>query len=365
MHRSVFRLPVKVTCLNYSLESPSLVITSILSLAVFPGGNMEYPTVAYLLAGLGLLFVGGEFVVRGSVGLAKSLGVSPLLIGLVVIAFGTSSPELFIAINAVSTGADTIAMGNVIGSNIANILLVLGIGALIYPIPARGAVIYRDGSIVLGVTGFLIFLAYRGTIDQSVAFVLLGFLLSYLVFSFFQERLVQPAQAHDEVSRNRNFVNMARAGGGLRYLLVTGAGIGALIFGSQLLVDSAIDIARSLNVSESTIAVSMVAIGTSIPELAAVIAASLRRHSDLVIGGILGSNIFNVLIVLGIPALIWPIDIAPEFLERDIWVMAGAALILMPFLLSRGRLGRPEGLALLALYAGYIYVLYEGMPVFL
>jgi len=323
---------------------------------------MEDPVLGLLIGGFILLWIGGELVVRGSVGLAKSMGVSPLLIGLVVVAFGTSSPELFIALSAVAEGNDTIAVGNVVGSNIANILLVLGFGALLYPIPARGPVVFRDGSVMLGATGFFIYLAYRGTIDQQVGMVLLGLLAAYLIFAYLQERMTFQPDEQEEVKRNRNLMNLMARNGTLRSALFTIAGITALIFGARFLVDGAIEFATRWEVSESVIAISMVAIGTSIPELAMVIVASLRRHSQLVIGGILGSNIFNLLVVMGIPALFWPIDVSPEFLTRDIWVMAGAALILMPFMLTGGRVGRLGGLTLLALYAAYIYVLYAGLP---
>ncbi len=318
---------------------------------------------AFVIGGIILLYVGGELVVRGSVGLAKSFGVSPLLIGLVVIAFGTSSPELMVAINAVSNGSDSIAVGNVIGSNIANILLVLAIGALLMPIPARGPVVYRDGSVVLGITGFFVFLAAsRGVVDQTAAFVLVGLLLGYLIFSYLQERISIPEEAREEVQRNRSLLELVSRNGTPRSILFTIIGIGALLVGSRLLVDGAIDLATALGVSEAVIAVSMVAVGTSLPELAAVIVASIRRHSELVLGGILGSNIFNILIVLGIPGLFWRIDIDPEFLARDIWVMLGAALVLLPFLVSNSRVGRVEGVVLLAIYGGYIYVLFNGLP---
>lgn len=318
---------------------------------------------AFLAGALALLYLGGELVVRGSVGLAKAIGVSPLLIGLVVIAFGTSSPELFVALSALNHGTPDIAVGNVVGSNIANVLLVLGIGAMLRPIPARGAVVYRDGSVVLGITGFFIFIAVtRGVIDQTVGFVLVGLLVAYLIFSYLQERIALPPSEHQEERRNRNLIELMQRNGTGRYLLYTIVGIALLIFGAQILVDSAINVARAIGVSEAVIAVSMVAVGTSIPELAAVIVATIRRHSDLVIGGILGSNIFNILIVLGIPATIWPIEISPEFLSRDLWVMGGAVLVLMPFLVSGRGVGRSEGFALLAVYAAYIYVLFQGIP---
>jgi cation:H+ antiporter len=317
---------------------------------------------AYLAGGLALLYFGGELVVRGSVGLAKALGVSPLLIGLVVIAFGTSSPELFVSVSALYSGTPSIAVGNVVGSNIANTLLVLGIGALIHRIPSRGAVLYRDGSVLLGVTGFFVYLAIQGRIGQQEALVLLALLTVYLVFSYLQERIVLSPEARAESGRYRNVLEHMRNNGSLRYIFYTVVGIGMLLFGARILVAGALEIATALGVSDAVIAVSLVAVGTSIPELAAVIVASIRRHSDLVLGGILGSNLFNILIVLGVPGLYWNIEIAPEFLTRDLWVMGGAVLVLLPFLVSSRGIGRGEALALLAIYAAYIYVLFAGLP---
>jgi len=317
---------------------------------------------AYLAGGLMLLYFGGELVVRGSVGLAKALGVSPLLIGLVVIAFGTSSPELFVSISALYSGTPSIAVGNVVGSNIANTLLVLGIGALIHRIPSRGAVLYRDGSVLLGVTGFFVYLAIQGQIGRQESLVLLALLTVYLVFSYLQERIVLSPEARAESGRYRNVLEHMRNNGSMRYIIYTVIGIAMLLFGAKILVAGALEIATTLGVSDAVIAVSLVAVGTSIPELAAVIVASLRRHSDLVLGGILGSNLFNILIVLGLPGLYWPIDISPEFLSRDLWVMGGAVLVLLPFLVSSRGIGRGEALALLAIYAAYIYVLFAGLP---
>lgn len=316
----------------------------------------------YLAGGLALLYFGGELVVRGSVGLAKALGVSPLLIGLVVVAFGTSSPELFVAISALASDTPSIAVGNVIGSNIANVLLVLGIGALISRIPSRSAALYRDGSVLLGVTGFFVYLSMRGTVDQTAGLVLIGLLAIYLVFSYVQERIVHSPVGRAETGRLRNVFDLVRNNGSVRYFFYTVIGIAMLIFGARILVMGAVEVATALGVSQGVIAVSLVAVGTSIPELAAVIVASLRRHPELVLGGILGSNIFNILIVLGIPSLIWDIEIAPEFLARDLWVMGGAVAVLLPFLVSSRGVGRGEALALLAIYAAYIYVLFNGIP---
>jgi len=316
----------------------------------------------YLAGGLALLYFGGEFVVRGSAGLAKALGVSPLLIGLVVIAFGTSSPELFVSISALADGTPSIAVGNVIGSNIANILLVLGLGALMRRIPSRSAVLYRDGAVLLGVSGFFIYLAMRGQIDQSAGYVLIGLLFVYLAFSYFQERVVLSPEARAQAGRYRNVLELMRNNGTFRYLIYAVVGIGMLLFGARILVASAIEVATTMGVSEEVIAVSLVAVGTSIPELAAVIVATIRRHSELVLGGILGSNIFNILLVLGVPSLFWNIEISQEFLDRDLWVMGGAVAVLLPFLVTSRALGRLEGVALLAMYAAYIYVLFEGIP---
>jgi len=317
---------------------------------------MDWMALGFVLAGLALLWVGGEVVVRGSVRLARRLNVSKLLIGIVVVAFGTSSPELVVAILSTLEGAPGIAVGNVIGSNIANIMLVLAMGAVIVPILAKRSVVFRDGVVVLAATLFLIYLALmEGEVSRLAGIVLVGALIIYVIVCYVQES----AKAKPAIG---SLEEVEQAGDGtlLVSLLITVFGLAMLVGGSHLLVEGAVTLATDWGVSEAIIGVSVVAIGTSLPELAAVLVAALRKHADMAVGGIVGSNIFNILVVLGITSLIMPIPIDPTFLNLDIWVMLGAVLIMVPFLLLDLRLNRIEGLILLALYALYIYVIYAG-----
>ncbi|MFP3945072.1 MAG: calcium/sodium antiporter [Alphaproteobacteria bacterium] len=319
----------------------------------------EVTPVAMLAGGLVLLYAGGRFLVSGAVGLARHLGVSPLLIGIVIVAFGTSAPELFVSVNAVVEGTPEIAVGNVVGSNIANVMLVLALAALFWPIGQR-RVVLRDGATMLAATGLFIWSASRGQIAQEGGYVLVGLLVIYIIWSWLGER----TRAEDgEITRPSALLLPRGLHPGWLDLFLTVAGIAGLVFGARLIVDGGVGLAQLLGVSEAVIAISMIAVGTSLPELAAIGVAASRKHTGIVVGGIVGSNIFNVLSVLGITALVKPVEIAPVFMERDVWVMLGAALVLALVVTTRRRFGRIEGAILLAAYGVYIYALYyEFLP---
>ncbi len=317
----------------------------------------------YFWTGLGLilLVLGGDGVVRGAAGLAKQMGISELLVGLVVVAFGTSAPELIVAIQSVSDGVPDVAVGNVIGSNIANILLVLGVGAMIAPIPMSQNVVFRDGIVVLAASGFLVWLGSTGMVSFNSGIVLTSAVVVYLTYSYMSER-TQPAFAAASVTGNR----IRRAASiEPQQLLIKLAfligGFAALFFGAKWLIYGAVEIARSLEVSEAVIGVTIVAIGTSVPELAAVTIAAIRRHPEVVLGSIVGSNIFNILVVIGITALLHPVVIAARFYTFDLWMMLAVVVIFLIFLASDSRLSRLEGLLMLLGYVAYITILFSGI----
>ncbi len=312
--------------------------------------------VVILAGGLVLLYLGGELLIRGAVGLSKQLGVSPLLIGIVVVAFGTSAPELFVAVDAVLRDKPDIAVGNVVGSNIANVLFVLALAAVLAPVKDRTRVVLRDGAAMLAATGLFIWLASRGEITTYGGYVLVGILVLYVLWSYLGER-TQPEPSDVARVRILPLLRFSIHPGWFDVLFAL-AGIAALVGGARLIVTGGVDLARLLGVSEAVIGVSVIAVGTSLPELAAVGIAAARRHTGIVVGGIVGSNIFNILSVMGITALVAPVTIAPEFMERDVWVMLGAALVLALICTTRWRFGRVEGLVLLAAYGVYIYALY-------
>ncbi len=313
----------------------------------------------WTVVGLTLLMLGGDAVVRGAAGVAKQSGVSELLTGIVIVAFGTSAPELVVALQSVYDGVPDVAVGNVIGSNIANILLVLGFGAMLFPIPMSQNVLFRDGVVVLAASGFLVWLGALGAISFSAGVVLTSSLAVYLVYSYVTEQASPaPAKAVENRARLVEALNGRQFAVQIVMLLT---GFLALFFGARWLVYGAVEIARDLEVSEAVIGVSIVAIGTSVPELAAVAMAALRRHPEVVLGSIVGSNIFNILAVLGITALFQPVAISTRFYDFDLWLMLAVVVIFLIFLSSDARLSRLEGALMLLGYVAYILILYSGI----
>ncbi len=302
-----------------------------------------------IAAGLALLIVGGDLLVRGAVDIARHLGVSPLLIGVTLVGFGTSTPELVASIQAALVDAPGIMVGNVVGSNIANILLILGIAALLRPIDTPSGTFRRDGGMVLLSAIACAAIVIFGTIGRIAGAMLVASLVGYMLLSYRQDRAAPPAE---------------EAGGtGLTPVhaaLFTLAGLVAVIFGARLLVFGAIDIARLAGVSETVVGLTIVAIGTSLPELVTSVVAALRRQPAVAFGNILGSNIYNVLGIMGVTALVQPVRVPPEIAVFDIWVMIGATMLLILFAVTSWRVTRAEGGALLAAYASYLgYLVYS------
>ncbi|NWG47032.1 MAG: calcium/sodium antiporter [Alphaproteobacteria bacterium] len=312
----------------------------------------------WFVAGLVLLFAGGELVVRGAVGAAERLKVSRLLIGLVVVACATSSPELVLSLKAVAESAPEIAIGNVVGSNIANILLVLGFGALLMPVSVSRLMIARDGAVLIAATAFLLYVGWHyEEITPEAGILLIGALSVYLVLAYIRESAAPtrtgPAQIPEAVD-DRPFALPLSLG-------MLALGVAGLLIGADLLVDSSIAIAEALGVPEAVIAISMIAVGTSLPELATILIAAMRKHSDIAVGAILGSNIFNILAVLGITALVEPVLVDRDFYVLDFWVMGGTSLALVLLMMAVPRIGRVAGLVMLLAYAAYMWALYNGV----
>lgn len=297
----------------------------------------------YILAGLIGLFFGGEALVRGSVGLAVRLAISPLLIGLTVVGFGTSTPELLVSLKAALSGAPDIALGNVIGSNIANILLIVGLTALVWPIRVLGQTLRRDVGVMVAAALLLVPMLAMGQIGHAAGVILIAFLAIYLVWAYLAPGDAAPTDP-----------DMPEPMAILPAALWITIGLIGLIVGAQLLVIGAVEIARSFGMSEAFIGLSIVAVGTSLPELATSVVAAFRRQSEIAIGNVVGSNIFNILGILGVTSVISPITVAPRFLTFDLPVTIGASVLLAVLLLTRPRIGRIMGLILLAGYFTYI-----------
>ena len=312
--------------------------------------------------GFVLLFLCGEWLLRGAVGLSQDLGLSPLLIGLTVVATATSMPELVVSLTAGLGGAPDVAVGNIVGSNIANILLILGAAAVIQPITTGLRVVTRDAGAVVAATALFVTLGATGSFGRPAGLLMLALFVFYISFSCWREmrgKSDPAAEAAPAPAADPPKAATAPRPVLLRLAYIGGGGIG-LVIGSELLVTGAVDIARALQVSETVIGLTLVAVGTSLPELATAIVAALRRHPDVALGNALGSNIFNLLLVLGALAVTTPVRVAPEVLRFDMWVMAGVTVAIVPVMLSGRRINRVEGAIFLALYAGYVWYQFQG-----
>ncbi|MGF1629979.1 MAG: calcium/sodium antiporter [Kiloniellaceae bacterium] len=313
---------------------------------------------AFLQAGggLALLFVGGEVLLRGAVGLSLRFGLSPLIIGLTVVAMATSMPELMVTVTAGLQGATDIGVGNVVGSNIANILLILGIAALLCPIEREPRRILRDTLAMVGATALFILLACFQRLSFPHGVLMLLLMAGYLVMSYIVER-----RGGNDTDSGLEAIEEAGAtpkSAWVAVALVVG-GIVALAGGSELLVRGASVIARAAGVSETVIGLTLVAVGTSLPELATAIVAALRGHTEVALGNVLGSNIFNILLILGALFIITPVTMAPEILRFDIWVLAGVTLLALPVMLLGKRVSRLQGGVFVVLYFAFVWFQFD------
>ena len=298
-------------------------------------------TYIFFVLGLIALFAGGEFLVRGASAIARKLHLSPMVIGLTVVGFGTSAPELLVSIQAALAGQPGLAIGNVLGSNIANVLLIIGTAASIAALVIRLRTVWRDLGFMLGATAILWVMLQDGIISRGDGVILIGGLCAFLASAFwFGAAEVPPEDALQTPL-------LVAAG-------LTLAGLIGLVVGARLLVDSATDIARTFGVSEAVIGLTVVAIGTSLPELATSVIAALRRQTDIAVGNVIGSNIFNIFSILGITALISPIPADPRFASVDMVWVAGTALVLTALAIWLRGVPRWAGVALLAIYAVYV-----------
>ncbi len=307
-------------------------------------------------AGLILLFVGGEGLVRGSVTLAERLGISKLLIGLVIVGFGTSTPELLVSVKAALGGAPEIALGNAVGSNIANVLLIVGLASIITPILGWERSAVREALVAALVSLAALVLVQGEVITKLEGIAMLVALAGYLFASYWLEKKDPKAKTFQHATEEFEDIPLPRPW--LAPVLALG-GIVALVFGADLLVEGGVNIARGFGVPDAVIGLSLVAIGTSLPELATAVVAAIRRHPDVVLGNVIGSNIFNILAILGVTAVIQPIAVSSRFREIDTPVMLGVALLLLALLVVSKSIGRLWGFVLLALYAAYMVVLFS------
>jgi cation:H+ antiporter len=318
-------------------------------------------TVIQLIAGLVLLLFGAEYLVRGAVSLARRLKVAPMIIGMTIVAYGTTTPELVVSLQAAVDGAPGISVGNVVGSNIANILLILGLAAVIYPVAVQPKALYRDAAMMMGSALLFTALALSGYVERWQGALMVLILFTFSFYAFQTERRKGKANDPGDMAEELagEFKETPRATW-LSLLSVIG-GIVAVVAGAKLLVGAALVTARSLGVSEEVIGLTIVAVGTSLPELATAIAAAIKRHPEVSVGNIMGAGMYNLLAIMGFVAVAAPIPVPPQILVFDLWCMLAVTAMLLSFLLLRRGLSRPVGAMFLAGFVAYTALQYYGV----
>ena len=304
-----------------------------------------------LIIGLAILVIGGEFLVKGAVGLARNLEIPPLVIGITVVSFATSAPELLVSLQAAAEGSPGISVGTVIGSNIANLALVLGVTVLIFPIIVERQTKVIDWPVMMLATILFYVFLFDGVIELWEGLLLFLFLVTFITWRIRRSRKESKLQIEEHVVKESTLLTVG-------YLLL---GLIGLYFGSELLLKGAVHIAINLGMSESVIAVTIVAFGTSSPELVASCVAAYRKQSDISIGTLIGSNIFNIMAVIGLTSIVRPIRLksvdASQFLNFDMYWVTGIALVLLPMLYIGSKFGRIKGAILLSSYVIYISII--------
>lgn len=318
-------------------------------------------TTLQLVGGFVLLVFGAEYLVRGAVSIARKLNVSPMIIGMTIVAWGTTAPELVVSLQAAFEGYPGIAVGNVVGSNIANILLILGASALIFPIAVNSRALYRDASMVMGSALLFTALALSGWIERWQGVLMVAALFAFSGYAFMQER--RKGKANDPGDLAEELADEFKDPPQPVWLAIVSVvgGLVAVVTGARLLVAAAVDIARIFGVGEEVIGLTIVAVGTSLPELATAVVAAFRKHSDVAVGNIMGANIYNLLAIMGLVSAVTPVRIPSQIMAFDLWFMIFVTALLMVFLLLRGGVTRITGLLFLLLFTGYTVLQYLGV----
>lgn len=316
-------------------------------------------TYLLLVLGLVLLIAGGELLVRGAVRIAEHLGLSPMLIGLTIVGMGTSMPELAASVQAALANSPGIALGNIVGSNIANLLLILGIAVLFSPFVVSRSVLWRDGGVGLACALLLLLAGHTFGLTRSVGIGLVLAMIAYVYFAFRQEKAgAAHGAAYDKAmaleDADPGLVPAGKSTSSLIMpILFFLAGMALIVTGGSLLVDAAISIAASLGVSDEVIGLTVVAVGTSLPELVTSAIAAIKRQGEIALGNVLGSNIYNVLFIGGVTGIVSPSAIPDAIVRFDLLVLIGVSAVVMFFAYTGGRLSRIEGALLVASYAVY------------
>ena len=308
---------------------------------------MEY---ILLIGGLIILIAAGEGLVRGAVGIALKFNLSPLLIGMTIVSFGTSAPELLVSLKAALAGHPEIAIGNVVGSNIANIALVLGITTLIFPIVVKRSTIRLDWPIMIGSTILFFLFIQDSNLDRWEGLI---YVVGLVLFNFFQFWKYKKDKSNELIELDE----LSEESSIYKSIFFIIGGVVGLAFGAKWLLSGAVTIASNLGVSEHVIGVTILAFGTSIPELITSVMAALKKQTDISIGNLIGSNIFNLLAVLGITSLVKEIPISEKVLQNDVYWLLIISFIIFPFMLGKpSKIGRIKGAILFTFYLVYIYL---------
>lgn len=314
-----------------------------------------------VVGGLVLLLFSGDLLVRGAVAMARNFQIPPLIIGLTIVAFGTSAPELFIGIDAALIGGDAlgIALGNVVGSNIANVLLVLGVPALIATTVCTQATIRRNTILMIGASAFFIVLCADASLTRLEGMLLFALIILFLAYS--AQRARSARKLPDDLGELAELEELAGLPRRLSWITIfIIASVIGLPLGAHMIVAGGTELARAAGVSPSTIGLSLVAIGTSLPELATTVVAAMRKHSAVALGNVIGSNLFNLLAIMGITAMVSgePIGIETRLMTVDLWIMLASAVLILPYVMGRYPIGRLSGLAFLIAYGAYLTFLF-------
>ncbi|MEQ8313254.1 MAG: calcium/sodium antiporter [Gammaproteobacteria bacterium] len=304
-----------------------------------------------LFGGCIYLLVGGDFLVRGSLALARKLSLSPVIVGLTVVALGTSLPELVVSVHSALNNLPGIAIGNVVGSNIANVLLVLGVPALIHPMVCLDESMKKQAWAMLLVSILFVLMCLTGEIGFIEAALLLTILLAGLIWTVRGEAMLPGLDASQVEEQLEQVIGLPSRNLSIASLVILGCIF--LPVGANLAVEGAVEVSRSLGVSEAAIASTMVALGTSLPELSSTVIAAYRRSAEMAFGNVIGSNLFNILLIIGVTGTLTDIEVPAEYLRRDLWFLTGAALLLLYVVLSKKVIGRVSGSIYCAIYSGY------------
>ncbi len=315
-------------------------------------------TTLEILGGFVLLLFGAEFLVRGAVALARRLDVSPMVIGMTIVAYGTTAPELVVSVEAALGGVPGIAVGNVVGSNIANILLILGAASLVHPILCTPRVLFRDSSVMLGAAFLFVGLALTGTISRTQGIVMIAAIVCYSLYTYWAER--RRSQTTDILEKEAEEFSEGPRSVWLALLAVIG-GIVSVVVGARILISGALTAARYFGVGDEVIGLTLVAVGTSLPELATAMVAAWRRHTDVAIGNVIGANIYNVLAIMGVVSIISPLEIPEQIGRFDIWFMLAVTLALLVAVVAFKGVTRGVGGVFLGAYALYLMLQYYGL----